>query len=848
MVIVKLSTLTLPDWGWHYADQEQDHKLRASLQQHGQLVALVVREVDSHYEIIDGRRRYAQLKDLGVEDIRVLNKGPLSDADAIRLALTLELQSTVDYAALAWQVTLLQDDGSLANTTPFSGERLAYFRTLYRFDWTQYETLAQDGFFDEDDPPEPAIEVQLLTVPTPTPTPSKIVTKIGADATISAAQRLTAVLNFAPVTSAVNEFVTSPVLSAASDPWDEMPVPAIPALPKGGIQFFGSERSVSTWMPSEPPCLDGITEIELDTETTGLKWYAGDRPIGIAIRLPDGRKQYLPWGHAGGNLDEVTIKRWAERELRGKHINNQAIRFDIHMMCAWGVDLEAQGCTFSDPSHWAALLDEYRRDFHLDTLAKDYLGLTKTGQELDKTRMASYHAGDVAAYAEHDVHLVGELKKVMWPALDKEELQRVRQLEDDVIPVVCEMERNAAHIDRALLKQWVARSAEELNACLWEVAKDLGFNMNPDKNEDWQKLFAHYQIPITQFTEKGTPSFTDELLKTIDHPKVQLARKAGKMASLRSKFLLAYDEVVSNDNKLRFALHQLRGDVYGTTRGRFSMSGGGRGEERFGANLQQVMRVNSQREAFGFKHDDDSHDAEIYLVRSLFIPEHGEYLSADAQAIEYRLAAHFADSEQLIGAYKKDIEQLREGRLTDKWVDFHGVVGDIIRPHKDLSRNIVKNANFCLVYGGSEDTATRTMGVTPVEGNQIVNVWRRMFPEFKVLHRKASNLAESRGYVKTIMGRRARFPDKTWCHAALNYVIQGSAADIMKVKLVELHEARKMTGFIMRQTVHDEVDGDALAPDTAEKVRAILNRQSFPALKVPIVWEVSMGRNWAEAK
>lgn len=839
---VPLIQLREPDWSWHYGDESISHKLDGSLAQHGQLRAIVVRQVEDYLEIVEGRHVYRALQRAGHGTAWVADLGPLDKAQAVLVALSLGLQHDIDYVRLGREVARL--GSGISTVTPFTGVDIGYYTTLSAgFDWSQFqEESRQEWLYDE------ALEVPDVAPDNSpqgtTPTPPEIPTKTAPGATMSATARLAAVLEFQGPTPEVR----SPDLIPVADPWDEVPAPAIPEAPRGGIQFFGAERSPSTWTPSEPPCLDGITDIELDTETTGLKWYAGDRPIGIAIRLPDGRKQYLPWGHAGGNLDEATVKRWAERELRNKHITNQAIRFDIHMMHAWGIDLEAQGCTFSDPSHHAALLDEYRRDFHLDTLAKDYLGLAKTGQDLDKTRMATYHAGDVAAYAEHDVHLVGELKKAMWPLLDKEDLQRVRQLEDDVIPVVCEMERNAAHMDRGLLKQWVTQSGEELNAMLWEVAKDLGFSMNPDKNEDWQKLFIHYQLPMTTFTEKGAPSFADEFLKTVEHPKVQLARRAGKLASLRSKFLLAYDEVIGDDCKLRFALHQLRGDEYGTVRGRFSMSGGWRGEPKFGANLQQVMRVNSQREAFGFKYDDESHDAEIYLVRALFIPEHGTYLSADAQAIEYRLAAHFADSEQLIKAYQKDTVQLQEGRLTDKWVDFHAVAGDIIRPYKDLSRNIVKNANFCLVYGGGEDTATRTMGVAPAEGQEIVRVWRRMFPEFKTLHNRASAMAEKRGYVKTIMGRRARFPDKTWCHAALNYVVQGSAADVMKVKLVELHKARKDTGLIMRQTVHDEVDGDALTPETAAKVRAILNRQSFPSLKIPIVWQVEMGPNWAEAK
>jgi DNA polymerase I-like protein with 3'-5' exonuclease and polymerase domains len=86
-----------------------------------------------------------------------------------------------------------------------------------------------------------------------------------------------------------------------------------------------------------------------------------------------------------------------------------------------------------------------------------------------------------------------------------------------------------------------------------------------------------------------------------------------------------------------------------------------------------------------------------------------------------------------------------------------------------------------------------------------------------------------------------------WAHAAVNYVIQGSAADIMKTKLVELHRARKVTRFLIRQTVHDEVDGDARSVETVRMVREILNHQSFPTLKVPIVWEVETGKTWMEA-
>jgi DNA polymerase I-like protein with 3'-5' exonuclease and polymerase domains len=104
-----------------------------------------------------------------------------------------------------------------------------------------------------------------------------------------------------------------------------------------------------------------------------------------------------------------------------------------------------------------------------------------------------------------------------------------------------------------------------------------------------------------------------------------------------------------------------------------------------------------------------------------------------------------------------------------------------------------------------------------------------------------------RGYVKTVLGRRSRFPTDYKIHKALNSIIQGSAADIMKTKLVELHAKRKELGFTMRMTVHDEVTGDVPDVETAKRIEDVLNVQSIEML-VPILWSTGTGKNWAEAK
>lgn len=629
------------------------------------------------------------------------------------------------------------------------------------------------------------------------------------------------------------------------------------------FDLIPSPVSKHDWVPEAPPPLDDrVKEIELDCETNGLRWWAGDRPIGIAIRLPNGKAQYLPWGHAGGNLDEGQVKRWAQRELRGKRITNLNTRFDVHMLYQWGVDLEAQGCEVSDVAHYAALLDDHRRYLSLESIGQDYLGRGKVQANLDKTRMAEYHAGFAQEYACGDVLLVHDLKEKMWPKMTAEDLHRVRALEDQVIFVVCEMERNGAKIDVELLTRWLTESQKALEKCLWDIFNEVGFKVNPGSVANKVRLFKHLGLPLT-LTPDGTPSFTNEILKIYEaeHTAVRNLRRAARLASLRSKYLIPYSRKVDANGILRYALHQLRAqkdewdesDGSGTVSGRFSSTAL---NDEEGVNIQQVLKVAKQRILFGYDEGDESHDDELFLIRQLFIPEEGEHLSADAMQIEYRTFASYAGTPSVVEAYKKD-------PLTS----FHKFVWGLVKEHKALPYRAQKDLNFAKLYGAGltkmalmlefitkeeflELKAQKARRTHPKlrETLEVDRIYNRVLPEVAPLLKKASDLAASRGYVRTILGRRMRFPNKARLHKALNGVIQGTAADINKQKLVELHRERRTTGFKMRFTVHDEVDGDnRRGPEGKKMIADILDSQSFN-LRVPILWDVATGKNWKECK
>jgi DNA polymerase I len=635
------------------------------------------------------------------------------------------------------------------------------------------------------------------------------------------------------------------------------------------------------WKPAEPPqiCSRGIKDIVLNFETTGLRWWEDDRPISAACRLPDGSLHYISWGHRGGNIDEATAKRWAQRELRDCHITNSNTKFDVHQAREWGVDLEAQNCTVSDVQHYAALLDDWRKEFALDILIQDLLGEQPMAR-LDESRMTSYHAAEAAPRAMYNVEMVHRLRDKMWPMLDEQDLQRVRALEDQVIFPVCEMEKNGAPIDLELLDRWIVESQKKYEECLWKLTKMCGFQVNPKSPK---RMWEHFKLPM-EHLPSGNASFTDEIIKAqMEHPAVVLLRYARKLATLRSNYLLKYKRVVDSKGIIRYALHQLRSQKdplsdygeAGTVTGRFASS---RIAEGVGLNIQQEMKAAKQRVAFGYDEKDDSHDDEIFIVRQLRIPPAGRrWCAADARQIEYRIFASYAGNPEVIEAYRQN-----------PLLSFHEYMHERIRPFKpDQTYRQQKDLNFAYVYGAGLTKQAKMLGhITQREFDEIRRkkdydnpklkptkevrrIYAQELPEVEPLLKRASHIAkpkcdkdcydrggkltalhqteEHRGYVRTILGRRMRFPTGQRLHKAFNGIDQGSAADIMKQKLVELHAERKYTGLTMRYTVHDEVDGDTPDDPTAElRVAEVLDRQSFPELKVPILWEVKTGRNWKE--
>jgi DNA polymerase I-like protein with 3'-5' exonuclease and polymerase domains len=256
------------------------------------------------------------------------------------------------------------------------------------------------------------------------------------------------------------------------------------------------------YVPDAPPERLGERRICLDFETDGLEWWAGSKAVGASYLFPEsGRRGYVSWGHKGGgnSCDEETAVRWLRREIRDLHVDNSNTKFDIHTSRATGADLVTQNCTFGDVGHRAALLDDHRFRFGIDQLAHDFLGPDRGKLQLpvsDKGRLHELPAWVVAPYAVEDVCLVNDLVDVTQPDIIAQELLEVLLLEQQIIPVVVEMEKNGAYLDVETLFRWRDEARAEYEEALHRVFRATGIRVtSPDSNKQLQAVFKRAASP-----------------------------------------------------------------------------------------------------------------------------------------------------------------------------------------------------------------------------------------------------------------------------------------------------------------------------------------------------------------
>ena len=603
--------------------------------------------------------------------------------------------------------------------------------------------------------------------------------------------------------------------------------------------------------PEEYPDLRKYDEIAIDLETRdpdlkskGSGSVIGNgEVVGIAVAVP-GRKFYFPIAHgAGPNMDKKKTLNWFKDVLLSDAIKifHNAM-YDVCWIRSMGFKINGH---IVDTMIAASLIDENRFRFDLNSLSWDYLGHGKNETALNeeaksrgldpKADMWQLPAMYVGSYAEKDAELTLELWKELQKEIYTQDIESIFQLETDLFPCLVDMRFLGVRVDveRAhKLKQQLVAEEKEL---LHQIKKETQVDVQLMAARSVAKVFDKLGLTYERTAKTQAPSFTKNFISNHEHPVVRMIAKAREVNKAHTTFI---DTIVKHEHKGRIHadINQIRSDQGGTVTGRFSYSN---------PNLQQLPARNKDLGP---------------MIRSIFIPEEGHTWGCfDYSQQEPRLVVHYAALYKLPSVY-----DVVDSYSTDSSADFHQTVADMA----DIPRSQAKTINLGLFYGMGKAKLQAELGVTKDKAADLFNTYHSRVPFVKQLMEKASNRAQDRGQIRTLLGRLCRFhlwePNqfgihkalpheaalqehgpgirRAYTYKALNRLIQGSAADMTKKAMIDLHRE----GITPHIQVHDELDISIPHKVIADKVKDIM--ESAVELEVPNKVDYESGPNWGTIK
>ena len=601
--------------------------------------------------------------------------------------------------------------------------------------------------------------------------------------------------------------------------------------------------------PTEFPDLRKVEEIAIDLETKDpdlLKKGSGSvigngEVIGIAVATKF-YKGYFPIAHeGGGNMDRSRVLEWLKDilEAPSTKIFHNAI-YDVCWLRAMGFKINGDiACTMIA----SALTDENRFRYDLNSLSWHYLGYGKNEAALaeaaeewgidPKSEMYKLPAMHVGAYAERDAEVTLGLWQEMKKEIISQDLEDIFDLESDLFPCLVDMRFKGVRVD--------AERAHAMKKELISQEKELLHKIKNETNIDTQiwaarsiaNVFDMLRLKYPTTEKTGAPSFTKNFLQEHKHPVVNMIAQAREINKAHTTFL---DSILRYEHKGRIhaEINQLRSQTGGTVTGRFSYQN---------PNLQQIPARNKD---LGPK------------IRSLFIPEEGHRWGVfDYSQQEPRLVVHYASLYKLPSVY-----DVVDSYSTDSSADFHQTVADMA----DIPRSQAKTINLGLFYGMGKAKLQAELGVTKDKAAELFNTYHSRVPFVKQLMEKASNRAQDRGQIRTLLGRLCRFhlwePNsfgmhkamthedalrehgpgikRAYTYKALNKLIQGSAADMTKKAMLELYKE----GIIPHIQIHDELDISVKDESHAKKIIDVM--ENAVTLEVPNKVDYEHGDNWGE--
>ena len=605
------------------------------------------------------------------------------------------------------------------------------------------------------------------------------------------------------------------------------------------------------WVPPESfPDLSKYDEIAIDLETkdpdlksTGSGSVVGNgKVVGIAVAV-EGWSGYYPIAHeGGGNMDKAMVLKWFQNIL-----NTEAVKifhnamYDVCWIKSMGLKIQGQ---IVDTMISAAIVDENQMRYDLNNCARRYIGKGKDESALyaaakewgvdAKAEMYKLPAMYVGNYAEKDAEITLELWQEMKKEIELQDLQSIFKLETNLFPVLVDMRFLGVRVNQEQAANEKKTLVEQEKNLLHEVLTTTGVDVQIWAARSIAKVFDKLKLEYDRTEKSKAPSFTKGFLSNHPHPTVKLIAKAREINKAHTTFI---DTIIKYAHKGRIhaEINQLRGDRGGTITGRFSYNN---------PNLQQIPARNKD---LGPR------------IRSLFIPEEGHKWGCfDYSQQEPRLVVHYSALQNLYGV-NDVLDAYNEGDA-----DFHTIVADMAQ----IPRSQAKTINLGLFYGMGKTKLQAELGVNKLKSDQLFKQYHERVPFVKQLMDAVMRRAQSSGKIRTLLGRLCRFhlwePNqfginkalphdealmehgpgirRAYTYKALNKLIQGSAADMTKKAMIDLHNE----GITPHIQVHDELDISVKDEAQAKKIKDIM--ESTVSLEVPNKVDYEVGTNWGNIK
>lgn len=564
--------------------------------------------------------------------------------------------------------------------------------------------------------------------------------------------------------------------------------------------------------------------ISFDTETSGLDKNA--KVVGWVIYAPEAGATYTPVRHEGGgnilNVDEFEAElaaAFADRARMGFRTIGHNIAFDLRMSRRHGVVIRG---VLEDTMINEGLINDYAPSFSLESCAEEngvtpkkampmYMHLAQRfGGVADKKQMSNFWRlpGDdtmAIEYAEGDAITTYDLWECQQSKIMDKGLELVHQLECRLIPHIDQMNAIGMRVDQSKAETIMAEIDGKIADAMGVFPS--GFNVNSSKQVE--QLFLDNGISDFATTAKGAPSFRVEWLESRDLGRAIL--KVRQLRKARDSFITPLIDTYNVNGRIHAQLNQSKSDEYGAIGGRLSCSD---------PNMQAFPKRNK---AVG------------KVVRQLIVPDFGDIYESDFSQQEPRLFTHYSECEALIKGY-----------TAVPFVDIHTVASQIMGVPRDYAKRLGLGILTGLGYKGLAEKNNMTLA----DATAAHKKYMAAFHEIKQFQNDAKATAQARGYIRTLLGRIATFPDRSKAYTAVSRIIQGSGADHTKTALLDACEFCEAHGgrIQMLMTIHDSFMYQTDNDDLAKELQGVIENAA-PKLGViiPIPTETGKGKNWAEA-